>query len=166
MQKSEIYDTYSYRTLFVGTVFIAFTVAILFGFSLPISQNCIIVPTNPFKEKEIIGTIVSICFLDVAFFWIISFPLCRFLTVASSALVFFYRGLVMGNCVGIICANSVNFEVVLMFCAYCVITLLAAMYDVMLNFYEKENPYFRFLSCMIVTGAAIVIKLSSVLIIN
>ena len=163
MQKSMICNTYRYRALFISSVLISFILAVYCGFSLPDTENCIIIPVDPFSDSNFIGTVVSICAFDVAVFWLFSFPLNRTLTVASSAMVFFLRGLIVGNSLGMICANSVSFEIVLMFCAFCVITIIALMYDIALNLYERKNPFLRLLSCMIVTGAVVLIRVSAVL---
>ena len=166
MQRSMISNTYRYKTLFLVTVFVSFVAAIALGFGLPTDHNCIIIPVDPFAIHGITQAVVSICAVDVIMFWLLTIPLSRALNIGLAFAVFFIRGFVIGNCMGIISANSVTFDTVILFCAYCAVTLLMAMYDSFLNFNERENLLFRVLSCFIVTGAVVVIKLSTMLVIN
>ena len=152
-----------FKAVFALSVIISLTLAVFLGLRLNCFEKCIILPRSPFDEGDLFGGIASICFYDMLLFWLISIPLARPLRICLSALLYFQRGIVIGNACGLLFENSVSAVAVLILLSYITVTFLALVYDAFLNGTGEKSSAVRFFCCLVVTGAAAFIRILPIL---
>ena len=148
-----------FQIVFTLCVVTAFLISLFGGTTIPVSVNCIILPTPALNNEPFWKMIAQICCFDTLMLWILSLPLNKTLRTALSSVVFSIRGLIIGCALKIMLGNSVDWVTVLMFVSYCIVTLLASIYDMFLNASEEKGALCRFLAYFACTGASAMIRL-------
>ncbi|MBE6586901.1 MAG: hypothetical protein E7647_00640 [Ruminococcaceae bacterium] len=159
-------ESIRFRSVFAACIFFAVTLSVFAGLSLETYENCIILPRSPFREGDFFGGVIRICFWDFAAFWILSLPLTKTLTVTVSSLVFFFRGMVIGNGCRVFFENSVTAAAAVILLSYIAVTLFLVIYDAFLNTNGERGRLCRLLSCLIATGACCLVRILPMLLIK
>lgn len=147
-----------FRTVYIAAVVLSLTVAVIAGMQIETAKNCIIIPVSPFEKGGFFEGIISICFWDIAAFWLFSISLSDMVKILSSSALFFFRGIVMGCAVGMLLANAVPPAVFLLLFSYVTVTFLLFVYDGFLNTGAERGPLCRLAACLVATGGCAVIR--------
>lgn len=165
IQRTIIRDK-QYKALFGLLIATAVIFAGFIGFSMDGPENCMIIPQSPLSEGFLLAGAVDLCIGDLAVFWIIGIGVPRGLRLALSVCVFSFRGLLIGSSLRILLGNSVPVTVAVFLLSYIAISLLAFVCDCYLNTGCKKGFVTRFCACLLTTGAATVIRLLPLLLLE
>lgn len=154
------------RGIFLASVFLAIALGWYLGANLSGAESCIIIPKSPFADKGFIDGIIKICLFDIIAFWFLTVPLSDILAICASFMVFFFRGLVMGNGCRTFFANSSDALCILVLFSYMLVTLFLFIYDAYINFTDQKGTLCRILTCLIATGACSALRLLPMLLIK
>ncbi len=158
IQNSNVHST-GFRATFALCVLVSLTASMMAGMNLETVKNCIMIPVSPFQRYGFCEAAGRICALDIVLLWILTLPRPRGMTLLVSSLVFFFRGLVVGNAMRVFFENSVSSLAVTILVSYITVTLLSVIYDAFLNGSGERGPLCRILSCFVATGAAAIIRI-------
>ena len=155
-----------FQTLFAFATVLAFVGALILGMFINTPKNCIIIPVSPFKDGDIFGALSEICLFDLLMLWIITVPLCNSLRIAVSSLVYFGRGLVVGCALKVFTENSLSAVAMVVVMSYAAVTLVAMIYDAVLNGTGEKSNFCRMISCLIVTGGCAFVRIIPMILIK
>ncbi len=161
-------DKYQKSFQAVFALFIIFSLAgslVLSGF-IETPDSCIIIPVSPFDGNSFFEALSEICLYDLIMLWIIGIPLCRSLRVIVSSSVYFWRGIVMGCAFKVMTENSLSAVAIIIILSYMAVTMIALIYDAIINTTAERGFPFRLLSLLIVTGGCTLIRLLPMLLIK
>ncbi|MBQ4066520.1 MAG: hypothetical protein IJD22_02630 [Clostridia bacterium] len=152
-----------FRAILGTAIIAALCLGVIVGGELQTVESCIIVPRPTFSEHSFFSAAVRICIWDMVCFWVLSLPLNKSLRVASSTVLFFFRGAVIGSVWRTFFENTVSNGATGILGAYLAVTLLCIIYDGYLNTGGEKSGLCRLISCLAVTGAAAVIRIMPML---
>lgn len=155
-----------FRAIFALSAVLSLCLSVYLGLRLDRFEKCIILPLSPFSNGNVFSGVASVCFYDILLFWLISIPLSRPLRVCLSVLLYFQRGILIGNACGMLFENSVPDLAVLVLLSYIAVTFLAMLYDAFLNGTRENSAKDRLICCLVVTGAAALIRILPMLLLD